>query len=156
MNTKRVLTSTFIILVAIFVWRTDTFQKTAFPKRYWEQKVNTLESKVIISQCLLIEHMMALQNKQDTARPDFLKHYIDLKKRDLSNEEAGMLAWKIVQETIKASAMLIPILSENIEEDQTELEKSRVELAKYEEKTIGGTRKGSSLPCLPLFVFRRI
>ena len=136
MNTKRVLARTFIILFAIFVWRTDTFQKTAFPKRYWEQQVNTLESKVIISHGLLIEHMMALQNKSDTARSDFLKHYIDLKKRGLSNEEAGMLAGKIVQETIKASVMLIPILSENIGKDQTELEKARVELAKYEEKTI--------------------
>lgn len=136
MNTKRVLTSIFIILAAIFVWRTDTFQKTAFPKRYWEQKVNTLKSKVIISQGLLIEHMMALQNRPDTARSDFLKHYIDLKKKSLSSEEAGMLAWKIVQETIKASATLIPILSENIGKNQTELEKARVELAKYEAKII--------------------
>jgi len=138
MNTKRVwvLTSTFIILVAIFVWRTDTFQKTAFPKQYWEQKVNTLKSKVIINQGLLIELMMASQNKRATARSVFLKQYIDLKKKGLSNEEAGMLAWKIVQETIKGSAMLLPILSENIEKNQAELEKARVESAKYEEKTI--------------------
>ena len=136
MNTKRVLISIFIILAAIFVWRTDTFQKTSFPKRYWEQKVDTLESKLIISQCLLMEHMMALQNKRDTARSDFLERYIDLKKRGLSNEETAMLAWKIVQEAIKASTMLIPILSENIRIDQEELEKARVELAKYEAKTI--------------------
>ena len=136
MNTKRVLTSIFIILAVIFVWRTDTFQKTSFPKRYWELKVNTLESKLIISQCLLIEHMMVLQNKRDTARSDFLKRYIDLKKRGLSNEETAMLAWEIVQETIKTSAMLISILSEKIRIEQKELEKARVELAKYEAKTI--------------------
>jgi len=131
MNTKRILISTFIILTAIFIWRTDTFQKTAFPKRYWERQVNTIECKIIISQGLLIEHMMALQNKLDTTRSDFLKHYRDLKKRGLSNEEAGMLAEKIVQQTTKAFVMLIPMLSENIKKDQTELEKARVKLAEY-------------------------
>lgn len=131
MNTKRILTSTFIILTAIFIWRTDTFQKTAFPKRYWERKVNTIECKIIISQGLLIEHMMALQNKLDTARSDYLKHYRGLKERGLSNEEAGMLAEKIVQQTTEAFAMLIPMLNENIKKDQTELEKAQVKLAKY-------------------------
>lgn len=136
MNTKRALTSILIILAAIFVWRTDTFQRTAFPKRYWERKVNTLNSKVIVSQGLLVEQMMVLQDKRRTARSDFLKCYIDLKKRGLSNEETAMLAWKIVQEGIEASVVLIPILSKNIRIDQEELKKARVELAKYEAKTI--------------------
>lgn len=136
---QRAIQAFLLFIVVIFImgvfntiWTFDSFQKTAFPKKYWTKKVAELESKVKADENLIEFLSISLireDAKTSIERSAMVKQSTDWEKLynvlDEAEKKGRMLE-------IKELELKIEILKKGSNENREQLKKAKQELLKYQ------------------------
>ncbi len=131
---KRSLIILIIILsiVSIFVWKTEWFQRSIFPKRYWTEKVNELERAIKVQEFMIRDTNIELAKKMATIK-------FDIAQEANLAEMTGINSEKMIEEATKAKIQEMENLRKSIDmmekmlsKKQKELEMARQKMAEHQ------------------------
>ena len=131
MKPNRYLVGAIILIIGILIWRTDTFQREVFPKRYWYKEVKSLEQMIRIEEFTIKDFAIKLQKKQMTAGLDVAQQINTGVLAGMSAEEAREWAIREMRLEIDALTKAIRVSQEVLDRDSKRLRQARRELSKY-------------------------
>jgi len=131
MKPNRYLVGAIILIIGILIWRTDTFQREVFPKRYWYKELKSLEQMIRIEEFTIKNFSIELQKKQITAELDVAQQINTGVLAGMSAEEARELAVKELRAEIDAKVKAISMLNEALNKDRRRLKEAKRELSRY-------------------------
>jgi len=119
-----------VCIAGYFGWKTETFQKNAFPKKYWAKQVDTLKFGIATSNYLIRDLELELQKKHMTFGLELAQASNTAQQFGLDVNEARQDSMKEVQEEINALNKAIETLQESIEKTENLLRQARLEYSK--------------------------
>lgn len=131
MNVKRYIVGATVVIIGVLIWRTDTFQREFFPKRFWQKQVRVSEEMVEGVEFTVRDFAIELQKKQMTAALDIKQQTNTMVFAGMSHEEARELAVKEIRTEIDALKETIRIQKEILSEERKRLREAKRELSKY-------------------------
>ena len=128
---KKFLTGVALILVVIFIWNSDWFNKEFFPKEYWSKQVTRFESLIVMDEAMIRDTAIEIKKLQLTASLQIAQEINSAKSIGLSTEEAKIEAVEMLKMDIKNLREDIQFWKEMLKKDTEQLEEvsSRLEQA---------------------------
>ena len=134
---------TAVILVAViiagyYIYKTDTFQRQFFPKRYWQEQVESTQSSINLANGMLRDTAIELVKLQMTAPLKVAQEINFAKSTGMDVYKARKMAVDEIK--IKVNVLRDQIktlrdqkaLRELLEEEKKELEHAKKKLAEYQ------------------------
>jgi predicted nucleic acid-binding Zn-ribbon protein len=119
------------IIAGYFVWKSDAFQRTYFPKRYYESEVARLDWAVRIDQWTLRGEQIEFRKKYLTAALDVAARVNDAEFFGTDIEKAQEEAAAEVREELSLQRDMLKHWQTLLDEDRRRLQRTRQELSKY-------------------------
>jgi hypothetical protein len=132
-KTPLILAILFILAVWVgpFVWEWDFFQKTFFPKNYWQKQVEAIEKNISMNDHIIRSTLRDLQKIQLTAGLD-VADKVDLAvTASASPDIARDQAVGEINQQVEANRLIIKNVSEKNVKLKQDLEKARADLSQY-------------------------
>ena len=131
MDAKKIRSLALIVILSalsIFVWRTELFQQSVFPKRYWTKKVNILKRDIRANECLIRHTNIELEKK-------FATIGFDIQQEVNAAELAGIDSDKIYTDTAERKSREMENLIKAIDKMDNMLSRQEEELEMARRKT---------------------
>ena len=135
MDAKKIRSLALIVILSalsIFVWRTELFQQSVFPKRYWTKKVNKLKRNIRVNEYLIRHTNIELEKK-------FATIGFDIQQEVNAAELAGIDSDKIYTDTAERKSRerenlikAIDKMDNMLSRQEEELEMARRKTAEYQ------------------------
>lgn len=118
------------IATSYYIW-SDSIQKAIFPKKYWQEEVDSSERAIKVCNEMIRCASRDLRKIQLTARIDIAYSMDSAESLGMTKEDARKMAVKKVNDEIEENKRLIKQLTEFNERCRQELEIEKKELEKY-------------------------
>lgn len=133
---KKIPLVLFILLILAvwagpFVWRSDFFQKTFYPRDYWQKQVEGLQELISLNDSIIRSTYRDLQKIQLTASLEVADAVDTALTAGVSREIAINQAMGEIRQKVEENRILIKELSDDNVKLKQDLEKAKAELAKH-------------------------
>ena len=131
MDAKKIRSLALIVILSalsIFVWRTELFQQSVFPKRYWTKKVNILKRDIRANECLIRHTNIELEKK-------FATIGFDIQQKVNAAKLAGIDSDKVYTDTAERKRREMENLIKTIDKMDNMLSRKEEELEMARRKT---------------------
>ena len=120
-----------VIIAGYYIYKTDTFQRQFFPKRYWQEQVESTQSSINLANGMLRDTAIELMKLQMTAPLEVAQEINFAKSTGTNVDEARKMAVDEIKIKVNDLRDQIKALRELLEEEKKELEHAKKKLAEY-------------------------
>ena len=131
MKTKIILFLIISLLIGPPVWKSDLFQRTFFPKKYWSNKVEKLE---IVINALEKSWIPNFRYDQKKMRQEYIEYYNFYIESGMNDSDAKKESGKNVSDISGGFYKIRETMLKVLEKDKIELENAKKELDKLMNK----------------------
>lgn len=121
-----------IIIVGHHIYNTNTFQRQFFPKKYWQEQVQSSQSSIEFMNGMLRDTAIELKKLQMTAQLEVAQEINMAKSMGMDIDEARKMAIDEIKEKINIMRDEIKNLRELLEEEKQELEHAKKKVVEYQ------------------------
>jgi hypothetical protein len=121
-----------LVIISIYVWNTDLFQRNVFPKNYWGEEISKLERIVKFSK-LNIDNQ-TLKNIQfiNNYSSEYMISYNAMITKGVSEKKAEELASKHMETELEINNKTLEFLERSIKRTEEKLEIANLNYSKNE------------------------
>ena len=132
MKLKAIILAIALVSAALYIWKTDTFQRQVFPKDYWQEQVQSSQSAIELTRGMIRDAMIELKKLQMTAKLEIAQEVNLAKSMGMDTEEARKMAVEEIRKKIKELLEEIKMLRELLKEEERKLDQAKEKLAQYQ------------------------
>ncbi len=121
-----------LVTAALFIWKTDAFQRQFYPKDYWQEKVQSSLSAKEFTSVMIRDMTIELKKLLMTAKLEVAQEVNLAKSMDMDTNEAKKMAVEEIKEKIKVMREEIKMMRELREEEVQKLDQAKKKLEQYQ------------------------
>jgi hypothetical protein len=122
----------FLVIVACcYIWKSDFFQKAAFPEKYWQKQVSALVKTIEFNEVFIRSAYRDIEKIQLTAQLDITDNIDSAEMLGMTKDAAIQDAEEEIKEDIEANRELIKEMSDTNSKLKQEMEQAKKGLTRH-------------------------
>ena len=132
LKTKLLIITVVLVVAGYFTWQTETFQKAAFPVKYWTNEIKSLERVIKFNEGMIFSANISLKKIDLTAELEIADAAYSAESIGLTKQQAVEFEINNIKEEIKHYNNIIEQITEMNKNFNKKLTQATIELSKYQ------------------------